>query len=339
MANPATIQDFERLAALLEAIDRKKIVRSEVGSLAFKEAETVLDDLRKKIQIARISPQDVSQQAFQQFNDGLGQLTGQLQNLENVTDQNFAQQTSQFRQQSAGPLEAIRQAWPAFVAVALDRSDLLSDSGTYAKHLRDEAAGALTLLKATADNFLTAVRNEADSIEKEARLTAAGISVEAAQKQFDSASKTLQTTAYVWIFLSTASFAGFVLFSLYLLKHPPQLESSMTTRVIVARAAYLTAVRLTILTAIGALSTFLVKMAKAYLHMSEYNNHRRRVANSMSAFVASASTREQRDIILVKLVDSVVAFGESGILEGTKELGPVSTTTIEAIMKGIPQTK
>ena len=79
-------------------------------------------------------------------------------------------------------------------------------------------------------------------------------------------------------------------------------------------AVYQTALRIVILSAVGAFTTYSLRMLRAHIHMSHLNKHRQRVANSIEAFVMSANTPEQRDLILANLVEAVVAFGNSGLL-------------------------
>ena len=53
---------------------------------------------------------------------------------------------------------------------------------------------------------------------------------------------------------------------------------------------YYSAIRITILTAVGAAATFCLRILRAQMHMSHHNRHRQRVANSMQAFVEAAVT-------------------------------------------------
>ncbi len=48
--------------------------------------------------------------------------------------------------------------------------------------------------------------------------------------------------------------------------------------------------------------------------MYERNLHRKRIANSMAAFTESASSEDQRDLILTQLIESVSSFGNSGLV-------------------------
>ena len=48
--------------------------------------------------------------------------------------------------------------------------------------------------------------------------------------------------------------------------------------------------------------------------MAAKNRHRVRVANSMEGFIQSALEPPQRDLILAKLVEAIVDFGETGLV-------------------------
>ena len=96
---------------------------------------------------------------------------------------------------------------------------------------------------------------------------------------------------------------------------------------------YYFAVRLAILTSFGAIAAFCIRGLKSHLHMKEHNLHRKRIANSMEAFVESAINDNQRDYILAHLVNAIATFGQSGLLGKEENTG--SKMTIESIMKNI----
>ena len=96
---------------------------------------------------------------------------------------------------------------------------------------------------------------------------------------------------------------------------------------------YYTGIRLAILAILGTVSAFTLKIFKAHLHMHQHNLHRKRIANSMEAFVESANSKEQRDIILSHLVDSIVTFGNSGIISREEDSSQGSKMTIDNITR------
>ena len=98
---------------------------------------------------------------------------------------------------------------------------------------------------------------------------------------------------------------------------------------------YSSAIKVTILAAIGTITAFCMKMFRSHMHMSEKNRHRRRVANSIGAFVGSAATSEQRDLILSQLVEAIVQFGDSGLLHREDDNLYRPKMTIDSIMRTI----
>ena len=71
------------------------------------------------------------------------------------------------------------------------------------------------------------------------------------------------------------------------------------------------------------------------MHMAQHNQHRQRVANSIAAFVESAATPEQRDLILSQLVDSIAHFGSSGILRKEDESIQVPKVVVDNLSRTI----
>jgi hypothetical protein len=337
MASQESIKSFGINAAAIEMISVEKVVRSALGPLAFPEAADILSDLRRKIGIARTSLEAVPQQSLDVFTGALGQIAQVLRRMEGLTDEAFAQEKAVCAQQMQGFIEQIRQYWSPFVATAIEKSGLIEGVGALKKQQDEEAEKVLANIKAQAEQYISAAREEAAKSMTRASLTAAGVSVRAAQEQFDAAQRSLNRKAFIWSGLSVLAFAGFLWFALYLLNNPPIFDPKITTQILVAEAVYKTAIRITLLTAIGALTTFFLRMSRAHFHMAAYNEHRRRVANSMSAFVEAASAPEQRDLILGRLVEAVVQFGDSGILEGGKDAAVGPTISIDAIMKGLPK--
>jgi uncharacterized membrane protein len=89
----------------------------------------------------------------------------------------------------------------------------------------------------------------AQEIEDRARKTAAHISVDAAQEQFREAQIILKSEVKLWAWLSGLATVAFILVAIYLAKiHLPE---GMKWEIV-----YFAAIRITILTAVGAVATF-----------------------------------------------------------------------------------
>ena len=102
-------------------------------------------------------------------------------------------------------------------------------------------------------------------------------------------------------------------------------------------ALYHTLLRVLALSAIAGMAAFGFRMLRAHLHLAEKNRHRVRVANCIESFVQSALEPAQRDLILAKLVDSIVNFGDSGLIQhdGYDRSSPISGDVIGRIVAAI----
>ena len=174
--------------------------------------------------------------------------------------------------------------------------------------IKKEAESSIQQVKEESDKTIEEARTLAEQIENRARLTAARISVKDAQEQFREAQAALDKRVKIWAGLGIASVLGFIGVAIYFAT--VDLPDQWRWQVV-----YHSAIRVSILTAIGTAAAFCLKILRAHLHMSEKNRHRQHVANSMGAFVESAVTPEQRDMILSQLVESIVQFGNSGLVQ------------------------
>lgn len=96
--------------------------------------------------------------------------------------------------------------------------------------------------------------------------------------------------------------------------------------------AYHAGIRLAILTAIGALTTYCLRVLRAHMHMYQQNRHRQAVTNSIGAFVQAGTSSQQRDLILTRLVDAVATFGSSGLVS-RDEASDYPKMTIESLVR------
>ena len=336
-----------------------KVYRVGLGDASLKQAKEFTDDLARKIALAYSVKDVVADQSLAQFTDNVQAFVQAAQSISSVSDASFVDQKMQLLEQLRAPMNTIAaMIWPTFIAAAVEKSGILSSSALQIEQIHNAATAALEEFKKETEQLVTVQKRQIEELTSRVRKTAENISVAQAQSQFESASHTLWNKAKAWGAGSVISFVGFVVFALYLMHHPPasllgtQLqqtakavketsgsETQIPISLVVAQTAYLTAIRITLLTALGALTTFCLRMMRSAIHMAEYNDHRRRIANSISSFVEAAGTPEQRDAILLRLVDSVVQFGESGLLENEKDSVSAPTIAFEAITKNLTQAK
>jgi hypothetical protein len=338
MATSSEIASFHQKCELLRGIDRAKLFRPKLGDLSLViPLQQGFEKLFRRVELAEevapIVPGNI-------VNDHSSKLRN-IVNALNIQAERGDTEYVTRREEVIGEFEtyvtSFLQGWTHFISAAVEQRGVLDGS----EALSNKVEAALQLIRNESEKAIQSARQLAESIEKralviesEARATATGISIKDAQDQFTSAQENLRAKVTLWAVLSVVGFASFVLFAVYLLNHPPAVEQSTNP---IWHVVYFTAIRVTILTAIGAAATFCLKMLRSHMHMSEYNLHRQRIANSMSSFVQAATTPEQRDQILGKLVDSVAAFGNSGLLSREDDSVYAPKMTIDAIMKSLPK--
>ena len=258
----------------------------------------------------------------------VGQQTDEISNLDDST---YVGQWQNHISNINAKLEELKFYWPHFIAAAVEQKGLLDDEGIKNQHQRaleefsQEATKTLENLKEESEKILEQADKTAEEIKDKARLTAAGISVEAAQKQFSKAQKEFNGRTIRWGVFSAISIATFIWVAFHFA------NNSRPDEKMGAGIIYFTALRITILAAIGGVAAFCLKILRANMHMRAHNLHRQRLANSMAAFVESASTNEQRDLILAHLVDAIASFGSSGLLAKPDDSVSPSKMTIDTI--------
>lgn len=333
MATPDRINELSTAVLNIKNIDKDKILRSSLGEESLAAFEKDLIDLIKKGEFAVQYGSEVSDnyvtQAFNTFN----QIYKELNTHATRTNAEFVTQREQFLQNIKNSKESIKNFWFAFTSAALEVRGFLEDEGIRKEYqhtvqlMEEKANENLSRVREQAEQTIAEAKKLANEIEGKARQTAAKISIKDAQDQFTEAQKLFNGKVKLWGYLSITSLVIFIVLA-YIL-------SLKDFSGDIGFAIYHTVIRLTILTAIGATATFCLRIFRAQLHMRELNLHRQRVANSLSSFVESASTPEQRDLILTHLIESIVNFGNSGLLTDSEDSISPTKLTIDSITRNI----
>lgn len=339
----STAQNFNALSntvASIQAVDKTRLLRTTLGEESLEQSgfSKILEEILQKAAFAQQFAPGVDDGSVTNVNNILAGLRGSLESQEKRGNPEYVAQKQDFLTQVQRFLEQLRQYWPPFVTAAIEARGFLQDEGIRQEYqrtvgeMKEQAQGALKHVREESEKVLSEAKKLAQEIEDRARKTAAHISVEAAQEQFVKAQVDLKKQVRLWSWLSGIAAAAFVLVAIFLAKiHLPE---GMKWDVI-----YFAAIRITILTAVGAMATFCLRMLRAHMHMSQHNLHRQRIANSMAAFVESAITPEQRDLILAQLVTSVAEFGNSGLLSAEDDSVYSPKMTIEAITRTLSSSK
>ena len=315
MASDGLREQLKDLSDAIMNIDKDKLLRASLGEVALQEEfSPTLEKIQKKVDLALQYAPEAHDEQIQNI---LGQLEGirsEMEQQANRSVNDYVAYRSPFLTNIATYLEELKRFWAPIVAVAVESRGFLEDEGVRQEYertiesIKNESKSALRQVQEEAQKTIEEARNLAEQIENRARFTAAKISVAEAQKQFQQAQTSLDKQVKIWAGLGIASVLGFIGVAMYFAT--VELPDQWRWQVV-----YHSAIRVSILTAIGTAAAFCLKILRAHLHMSEKNRHRQHVANSMEAFVQSAVTPEQRDLILSQLIESIVQFGNSGLVQ------------------------
>lgn len=320
MANEQQIANLKEVVAGLKSVDRDKLLRPELGELSLKEKmESNLEILDKRIDLLLETASNIPGIIVESLTSTLSSIYQYMNSQCTIEEAaTYAAEQQNFLNNFQAQFEAISSFLPNVTAAAIEARGFLEDEG-----IKKEFTQAIETMKQESENNLARVKEEsekvieeartlAEDIEKRARRTASGISVEGAQEQFRLAQEDHDKQVKHWAWFSGSSIALFFAVAfMFLYGDPPEGETKAVL--------YFSAVRVTIIGALGGIAAFCFRMLRAHMHMAQHNRHRQRVANSIAAFVESAVTPEQRDLILTHLVDAIAHFGSSGILRKEDE--------------------
>lgn len=339
MATPDLIAAMKATFDGLKAIDKDRLLRPNIGEESLLQAgfTDTYERIMRRATFAVEYGATVDNNVLASTRNIFETLRNTLDNQAKLPNPGYVSQKANFLQQVSGNLEQLNQYTPHFVAAAVEARGFLQDEGIRKEYhktveeIRAQAQESLRQVKEESSRTIEEARKLAQQIEDRARKTAAHISVEAAQEQFRLGQEDLDKNVQLWAALSIGSIVTFVVFAVYLAN--VHFEELPNWHVI-----YFAAVRITILTAVGAVATFCLRILRAQMHMSQHNQHRQRVANSMAAFVEAAVTPEQRDLILSQLVYAVVDFGSSGLIPKEEDVVYSPKMVIDAVSRSMPQT-
>lgn len=329
MATDNAVSQLATAIDKLEKVDIDKILRKNLGEESLEnEFPTRLDKIKQQSSFANKYARQVHDQYVNQITAMINALTQLMTTQAAYSSADFINQRKNFLVQIDAQLENGKLALPFFITAAILERGFLDDEGIKQEYqrtiqkLHEETSATLAKVKEEAEKAVAGAKELADQIETRARKTATKISVADAQKQFSEASVRLQAKVGYWSKRVVWSMIGVIAIPAIFMLWPLPAEGSWPV------SLYHTLLRILVLSAIAGVTTFCIKMYKAHLHMVEINEHRLRVANSIESFVNSALEPQQRDLILAKLVESIVNFGDSGLVRSERD--DISSSTMSA---------
>ncbi|MCH7619179.1 MAG: hypothetical protein IH880_05360 [Candidatus Marinimicrobia bacterium] len=259
--------------------------------------------------------------SLQNMINALQHLKSDVDRMKSVSDPDFINTKQNIINSIRGQIDSLLIFRPAFITEKWESTGLMDEAGVSDKLRKTEAAVDSRIKQ------LDKKLEELDSRESKLRQTAAGISVEEAQKQFSDAAVDQQEKIDYWEKISAGSLILFFGFALILWFTKPDTET-------IYDSIYFTTIRITILITIGAFIAFSLKILRAHMHMKELNKHRERLSNSLPAFV-EAVTENHRDIIITNLVDAISSFGKSGLLQKEDDSMSIPKIVVDTMSKNI----
>lgn len=242
----------------LKVIDKDRLLRANIGEESLLQAGFTdkYDWIMKRASFAVDYGSTVDNSVLGTTRNIFEQIRNALDNQAKRTNPEYVSQKANFLGQIDAQLEQLHQYWPHFVAAAIDTRGFLEDEGIRKEYqrtvaeMKGQAEESLKLVKEEAGKTIEEARKLAQQIEDRARRTAAHISVEAAQEQFKLGQDDLDKQVRMWAWLSGISIAAFLAVAVYLARIHFGEEWKW-------HVVYFTAIRITILTAIGAVATIL----------------------------------------------------------------------------------
>ena len=336
MSQTHTIKQLQQTVKNLESIDRQQLFRPNLGEESLKGVlKPKFEEVLKDAQFALMYSYAVADVQVQNMVGILDQLYQVFDRQANLQSADYITEKENVRNQINDLQEKILDYQPGFVTAAIKRKGLLEDEGIQNQYnktiesLQKKANETLESTEKRAQEILKEAKSVADEIEQRAKHTAAHISVEEAQRQFREAQIHHEKQVKLWCWISVASgicFVGCVVF-LWLTSESDVQGGWLTF--------YYSTLRIALLGAFGAFTTFCLRTLRAHMHMRERNLHRQRIANSIPSFVDSVVNHDQRDMILAQLVDAVAAFGSSGLLGSRDDFGSPPKLAVDSVLRNI----
>ena len=323
MATESKITLFKEKIEEFQSLDKSHLYRDKLGE------ESLSGDLKNLLEenvlfyTEHVAFTDyIPDSTLQRIIKSLDALKLEINRMENISNSDFIRTRQNIINAINSQMDVLLSLRSAFITEKIKSTGLLDDSGSLKKLNKNESA-VKSRIEQLDEKF-----KEVDRREAKIRQTAAGISVEEAQKQFSEAAEEQQTKINYWEKISAGSIVLFVGFALILWYTKP-------IAVTIYDSIYFTTIRITILITIGAFTAFSLKILRAHMHMKELNKHRERLSNSLPAFVEAVS-ENQRDIIITNLVDAISSFGKSGLLQKEDDSMSIPKIVIDTISKTLP---
>lgn len=198
MATIQFLEEFKEAANKFKELDREKLLRTDLGVESLEqEIGPLLDSIQNKIFFAEKYIAKLHDNYINQFVGPLNQICDLLTEQTVRNNQEYIANKNTVLSNFNSYIENLLIPWPFFVVAAIESKGVLENLTT--EDIYQEAIDKLEKkinlaeqeVKDTTGQAIKEAKRLADDIEKSARRTATGISVEEVQKQFREAQKPL----------------------------------------------------------------------------------------------------------------------------------------------------
>ena len=320
MASEQQIQELAATVTRLNAVDTAKLLRKDLGVESLDRGFGAdLEEIKSLAAFAERHAATVHDEYVGQARSTLEEIANHMEAQADRPSAEYINERESFLSAVRGQVEEAKRWLPLFAGSAVLERGFLEDEGIRREYervvqdLKEETESTLARVKEQADKAVEDAKKLADEIESRARKSATRMSVDEAQRQFSSATSELQKKANIWAKLTAVSVVVLLVLPIVFMSWPLPDGDNWSV------ALYHTLLRIFVLSAAGAAVTTCVRLFRAHLHMMEKNRHRVRVANSIESFVNSALEPQQRDLLLAKLAEAVIDFGDSGIIKSERD--------------------
>ncbi len=296
----------------METLDESKIYREELGTLSLISFKPRIEELKEKLEIIKKFENEFISQNFQNnLKNIFNQFQHQFDELIKTNENQFADKKSQFINGFNNNFHQFDEYFNFFAIKKLYKDGFLNDNDLLlkVKSLQLELE-KIEQLKIEIKNEFNEKQIEFDNHVKtkitEIRKTSSKISIKVAQDEFTNAIDRIKKNIKLWSIIS-----GGLIFSITVLLIVFYCISDFTSSTYIYQAIY----KVSLVGFLATLLTYSLKILKSNIHLKEANYHKQVMTNSLKAFVESGSTDEQRDIILIKILESLTNLGNTGLVE------------------------
>lgn len=256
MATEQVLKGLHEVIDAINRVDRAKLLRPSLGEASLEQSlGPRIHELERMVAFFK-------EYAPHVHDSSVTPIANAFQRIQNHLSQQASMETATYITNGTATinevtkeLQNMKQHEPPYMTAALKLRGFLEDEG-----ILQQSKLAIENLKAESERVVDTVREEtrkaieeakllAKEIEERARRTAAHISVKDAQDQFRQAHTYNKKQVVLWAMISGAAILAFFLVAVWLMN--VQLPSQWQWHVV-----YYTAIRITILTALGGVATF-----------------------------------------------------------------------------------